>query len=127
MGASAKGLGREPMKSLWVEPAQKQYMHGDALQGDSLESKLLVVSRVYKIFLLESLYELQSISPTEFKGHGFHIRDYTRDCKKITRGTPMFTVESPLMRPRLTIAHVVYNYIPFIIPIYHIIDSLIGY
>ena len=36
-----------------------------------------------------TLYELQSIFPTSFNGHGFLVKDYTGDYTKlIIRGTP---------------------------------------
>ena len=53
------------------------------------------------------VYELQSMFPTQFNGHGFLIRDYTRDYTKLhTRGTPMSIVKGPLIGLILTIAHI---------------------
>ena len=35
------------------------------------------------------VYELQSLFPTEFSGHGFLIKDYMRDYTKLQKGSPV--------------------------------------
>ena len=37
----------------------------------------------YTTSLVQGSYELQSIFPTQFNGHGFLIRDYIRDYTKL--------------------------------------------
>ena len=49
--------------------------------------------------------KLQLIFPTQ-SNPGFFIRNYSKDFKKITRGTPTSTVTGPLTSLLLVIAHV---------------------
>ena len=52
-----------------------------------------------------STYELQSICPTQFNGHGFLIRDYIGDYTINHKRTLMSTVKGPLVRLILTVTH----------------------
>ena len=55
------------------------------MQGFSLESAEIFMAGPF-VGLITGIHELQSISPTQFNGHGFLIRDNTKEYTQAQEG-----------------------------------------